>query len=135
MEIPNIVRDKLPTSIDGLETARPGITLRAISESKAELGYATDESSFTDREKLHIALNAAIKLARSTLDVYQEKLSEEAADDVRRQYQERIQYLREKISQLQTEFNSIDLLLKGDPNSPPPCFDIHKATADSDEES
>lgn len=135
MEIPEIVRDKLPTSIDDLETVRPGITLRAIDESKVELGYSTDEASFEDKEKLHIGLYAAIKLARSTLDVYQEKLSQEAADDVRRNYQDRIQYLREKINQLKAEFKNIDVVLKGDPNAAPPCFTIEKATADSNEDS
>ncbi len=135
MEIPEIIRDKLPVSIENLETERPGITLRAIEESKVELGYTKDESSFVDKEKLHIGLYTAIKLARSTFDVYQEKLSEEAADDVRRKYQERIQYLREKISQLQAEFKNIDAVLKGDPSATPPCFTIEKANADSDEDS
>lgn len=135
MEIPEIVRDKLPVSIDNLETQRPGILLRSIDESKVELGYETDESSLTDREKLHIGLSSSIKLARSTLDVYQESLSMEAADDVRRQYQERIQFLKEKINQLQNEFRNIDVVLKGDPNVTPPCFKIEKATANDDDSS
>lgn len=135
MEIPEIIRDKLPVSIDNLETEREGILLRAIDESKVELGYETDESSLTDREKLHIGLYSSIKLARSTLDVYQESLSMEAADDVRRQYQERIQFLKEKINQLQAEFKNIAAVLKGDPNATPPCFKIEKATANDDDTS
>lgn len=133
MELTDIVRDKLPVSIENLETKRSGILLRTIEQSKVELGYSTDESELEDKEKIHIALYTAIKLARSTLDIYQEDLQEEQADDVRRKYQERISYVREKIAQLQSEFNVIDAILKGDPKATPPCFTIEKATADDDE--
>lgn len=127
MDIPDIISDRLSVTLNKLEEKRPGIMLRAIDESKAELDYTT---VITDREKLHVGLYAAIKLCRAALDLYQEDIAREQADDVQRQYQDRIIFLKEKIAQLQQEFQNIDALLKGDPNATPPCFDIEKAPSD-----
>lgn len=127
MDIPDIISDRLSVTLDKLEEKRPGIMLRAIDESKAELDYTTVT---TDREKLHVGLYTAIKLCRAALDLYQEDIAQEQADDVQRQYQDRIIFLKEKIAQLQQEFQNIDALLKGDPNATPPCFDIEKAPSD-----
>jgi len=127
MDISDIISDRLSVTLDKLEEKRPGIMLRAIDESEAELDYTTVT---TDREKLHVGLHAAIKLCRAALDLYQEDISQEQADDVQRQYQDRIKFLKEKIAQLQQEFQTIDALLKGDPNAIPPCFDIEKAPSD-----
>lgn len=127
MDIPDIISDRLSVTLDKLEEKRPGIMLRAIDESKAELDYTIVT---TDREKLHVGLYTAIKLCRAALDLYQEDIAQEQADDVQRQYQDRIIFLKEKIAQLQQEFQAIDALLKGDPNATPPCFDIEKAPSD-----
>lgn len=131
MEISDIIHDRLSITVDKLETQRPGIVLRFIEESKAELNYDA-EDTLEELKKIHIGLHAALKTARAALDIYQEDLSEEQADDVRRQYQDRIKFLQEKIAQLQQEFTSVDVQLKGDIEATPPCFDIEKA-GDSDD--
>lgn len=128
----DIIKDRLSVTVDKLEVKRSGITERAISEAKTELGYTTTD---TDLKKLHVGILASIKLCRSALDLYQEDIAEEQADDVRRQYQERIQFLREKLKQLQAEFESINARLLGDPNTTPPCFKIEKATSEESETS
>ena len=133
MEITDIVNDRLSVTLDKLEALRSGIEARMIAEAEVQLGYDPAQE-FTDLQKLHIGLFAAVKLCRAALDLYQEDLNSEQADDVRRQYQERIAFLKEKISQLQKEFADIEARLIGDPDASPPCFDIKKATSDSDSE-
>jgi len=131
LEITDIINDRLSVTADKLETLRPGIILRLISESQTELGYTQPPQQ--DLQRLHVGLYAAIKLCRAALDLYQENLHTEQADDVRREYQERIAFLKEKINQLQKEFAAIEARLIGDPSATPPCFDIEKATNDDDE--
>lgn len=131
MEISDVIRDRLSVTVDKLEEVRTGILARSVAEAEAELGYDPEEA-FTDLEKIHIGVYASIKLCRAALDLYQEDIQEKQADDVRVEHQERIRYLKEKISQLQAEFADINSRLVGDPEVSPPCFDIKKA-GDSDE--
>jgi len=126
MQIPDIVEDRLSVTVAKLETLRPGITLRMIAEAQVALGYEAG-AEYTEMEKLHIGLAAALKLGRAALDLYQEELAAEQADEVRVQYQERVQFLREKTKQLQAEFGEIESKLIGDPTVTPPCFTIEKA--------
>jgi phage shock protein A len=125
LELNDIIRDRLSVTVDKLEEKRPGIIDRAIQEAQSQLGYKEDPA--TDLEKLHVGLFASLKLGRAAIDLYQEDLQEEQADDVRRQYQDRIAFLKQKFEELEKELAEIKSQLTGDPGAKPPCFDIKKS--------
>jgi len=124
MEITDIIKDRLSVTLDRLESIRPGITLRAIEESKVELNLTT---TLSDLQKLQLGVYASIKLCRSALDLYQEELSTESADDISREYQERIQFLREKLAQLEKEYRQLESIIFTSPDVVPPCYKIVKS--------
>jgi len=125
LNITDIIKDRLSVTVDKLEEKRPGIVDRAIEEAQVELGYASEPSA--DLEKLHVGLAASLKLARAAIDLYQEELSKEEADDVRREYIDRIELLKQKLLALEKEYSQVASQLTGDPAITPPCFKIEKA--------
>ena len=130
MEIFDVVRDRLKNTVELLETERPGILSRMIEESLTEFGYSS-MYSISDLEKLRVGLRTCIKLLSSALDLYQEKVQMEQADDVRREYQDRIKFFQEKKKQFEEELKNLELRLNVS-DVKIPVFKIEKADADDE---
>ncbi len=92
------VRDRLPRVAADLEAVRPGILDRAVQEVLAEERLS---EPLPEGEESRVADRVALRLCQAALDLYMDRIEEAQADDVRERYARRIEYLREKMAQLE----------------------------------
>jgi len=92
------VMDRLPVIAQDLEAVRTGIVDRTIQEVLADQGL---QEPLPEKEENRIADLVALRLCQAALDLYMHKVEESQADDVRERYARRIEFLQEKMRQLQ----------------------------------